>query len=320
MPLIIPPATLERLIYTTGDDYNVNDLIELKGIHYRVKNAIVNAPQYADYDNLEPIGLGMGHATYREYNTNIGTDNWLHICDIPVYFSGIVSVAGEFPAKQVSVNMRITTSYKIASITGDYSVYDANSIKEIKLLQNADGAVWTLWINVAQEANLWQMHMVANGSGNSPIIVRNNAFSTATHPGNGSQQYYFNALLGKTSGSFDSISVPVDDGIGAWIGGSFLNSRKGTLRTRTENYGKTVRLQVNINMAGGSFGAGDVGTITAAHRPANMQALVFLGAQKDYSDARYARFVIAQGTGTVRITEAYGGNSQDFRAEYTWAD
>ena len=204
MPLIIPPSSLERLIYTMGEDYNVNDLIELKGIHYRVNTAIVNAPLYADYDNLTPIGLGMGHATFREYNTNIGVDNWLRICDIPPYFSGSVNVGGVFPAKQISLDMSVNTSWRDATIKGDWASFVGGSIQEVRLTQPANGNHWQLWLNVAQESNLWQMHMVAQGSGEIPIQVSNNATATGTAPAVGASEYNY-VIPADITGSFPPV-------------------------------------------------------------------------------------------------------------------
>ena len=208
MPIIMPKGGGGGAVkYTVGANYSVGEQVFIRGVTYEVQTAIVNAPLYADYDKLAPISLGMGHATWREYNTNLGTDNWLRICDIPVYFSGTVSLGGIFPAKQISINMRINTSYQLATIAGEWVTFVSGAIREIKLIQYADGQPWQLWVNVAQESLLWKMHMVAIGSGENQITVTNNAVSTTTHPGAGTQQYYFN-YLGANSGTFDSQFVP----------------------------------------------------------------------------------------------------------------
>ncbi len=167
--------------YTTGDDYEVGDIITQRGNFFKVSAAITTAPEYADYSKMNCISCGYGNAFHKNWNTST-SPSWLHICDIPIYWAGNLNIGGLYNGKQATLTGHIQATWSRAAMFIRVSQHSVGCFNSVKLMQTANGQPWQLWISVDETTSDFQMHFMSNGAGNAQMTIPSTSQSVTGTP------------------------------------------------------------------------------------------------------------------------------------------
>jgi len=162
--LVAAETTMGIIEYVFGNAYVVDDIIVEKGTIYKVITAIDGLETRTPYSKIVPLNLGTG-AAYSQVLAG-STNNWVRLCTIRSYTSGIIYAPMSQSSRNPQLHIRFSTNYQTANFEVMYDNYSTQPFDLISFRQSAVGQPWEVWIRSPEDsAPDINLHFVCHAAG-----------------------------------------------------------------------------------------------------------------------------------------------------------
>jgi hypothetical protein len=162
------------LVWTTGANYVVNQLVFYDNRSFRVGTAITNAPATPNFTTIKPMGWGQSdYWTGDVAATNWAVDNWIHLATLPAYGTYRFEISSFHPSNDSSYMMDIVVGYATASVVLIQSHQGTGTFKEIRLSQASNGGDCRVEMKIGIAQTGVRLKLFVHGEARE--IIANNA-------------------------------------------------------------------------------------------------------------------------------------------------